>query len=264
MQTPKTVLSIAGSDSSSGAGIQADLKTIHAHDCYAGTAITGITAQNTMGVQLVEAVNPAMLNRQVTAILDDIGADAIKIGMLGTAENVKELCKIFDRYKPKHIVLDTVLLSTSGKALLQKDAIEVLRKELIPRVTIITPNIPEATFLLGKEIETIEKMLGAVEDLTNLGCKKVYLKGGHLNSQQLCDIYYDSEIQKHLKLYSTKVNSRNTHGTGCTLSSAIASNLAKGYSYEKSVVLAHKYIKEAIQNARYLNIGKGKGPLKHL
>lgn len=257
------VLSIAGSDSGGGAGIQADIKTISACGCYAATAITAITVQNTMGVQDVHAVPTHIIKAQIEAVLDDIGADAVKIGMLYTPEVVKTVASVLGRYKIKNIVLDPVMVATSGDSLLQNEAIQTLIHDLLPLARLITPNIPEAERLLGKKISSYQQMLDNVKLLSMHAGVSVFLKGGHLEENSLTDIFYNAENNTVIELNSEKINSLNTHGTGCTLSSALAAFLAKGFALDEAVQEAKNYIHQAIVAGADYKIGNGHGPVRH-
>ncbi|NLK95694.1 MAG: bifunctional hydroxymethylpyrimidine kinase/phosphomethylpyrimidine kinase [Clostridiales bacterium] len=255
----KTVLTIAGSDSSGGAGIQADIKTISANGVFAMSAITAITAQNTMGVFDSQDVTPEMISKQIEVIFDDIKVDAIKIGMVSKIESIKAIAKSLRKINnlPK-VVLDTVMVSKSGFKLLSNDAKDTLVKELFPLATIITPNLPEAEEFLGVKISNLEEMKEAAIGLNNLGAKNVLVKGGHLDNEAT-DILYDGEKFTYFK--QERLNKKNTHGTGCTLSSAIASNIAKGMDLEKAIEKAKEYVTVAIEHG--IELGKGVGPTNH-
>ena len=261
------ILSIAGSDSGGGAGIQADLKTCSALGCYGMTAITAITAQNTCGVQGIHAIPPEMLRQQIDAVVSDIGVDAVKIGMLHDPEVVHIVAQAIRQYRFKHIVLDPVMVATSGDALIARETIAVLVDELFPWVSVITPNLDEASLLLARPIQYVDELNAAAQDLQALGAPAVLLKGGHLAEQhegaQVTDVLlYAQDGEMRTQTYtSPRIISRNTHGTGCTLSSAIASNLAKGYDLETAVRRAKAYISGAL--AAMLDLGHGSGPMNH-
>lgn len=254
----KTVLSIAGSDSSGGAGIQADIKTILANGCYAMTAITALTAQNTQGVFGIEETRPEFLELQMKAVFEDIVPDAVKIGMVSSPELIRVIAKQLKKYQAKNIVLDPVMVSTSGSRLLSEDALSVLTDELFPIASLITPNIPEAELLCGCKIINAADMERACRLLADRYKAAVLLKGGHsihdANDFLICET-------EECWLNSERIDNPNTHGTGCTLSSAIASNLAKGYSIPDSVRNAKEYLVGALSHG--INLGKKRGPLNH-
>lgn len=259
----KRVLTIAGSDSGGGAGIQADLKTFSALGCFGMSAITAITAQNTVGVTAIHAVPVAILKEQIKAVIDDIGVDAIKIGMLHSSEVIQTVADTISAYSTGPVVLDPVMVATTGAKLLQDDAIETLKKVLIPIVDVITPNIPEAELLSGLTLERQEDLPSGVRKLCELGCPSVLLKAGHLRESKLVDYYYDQKSDKLVDLPSQRVETPNTHGTGCTLSSAIAANLARGFDMEQAVKNAKNYITGAIEAGKEYQLGKGHGPVHH-
>lgn len=254
----KTVLSIAGSDSSGGAGIQADIKTITAHKLYAMSAITALTAQNTTGVYGVMESTPEFLANQIDCIFTDIYPDAVKIGMVSSAPLIEVIVEKLKRYKAKNIVVDPVMVSTSGSKLLEEDAKEVIINKLLPLATIITPNIPEAEVLSGIEIKEHKDMERAADIIGKNIEGSVLIKGGH-NLFDANDLLYSNG--SYTWIVGERIANPNTHGTGCTLSSAIASNLALGYSLLDSVEKAKKYISGALK--ANLNLGKGSGPLNH-
>jgi hydroxymethylpyrimidine/phosphomethylpyrimidine kinase len=263
-QTPPTyirILTIAGSDSGGGAGIQADLKTIAALGCYGMTAITAITAQNTLGVTGIEAVSPKMLAAQIDAVVSDIGVDAVKIGMLHDPEVVHVVADAIRKYKLTRVVLDPVMVATSGDALIAPPTVAVLVKELFPLVTVITPNLDEAALLLGRSISTRAELDTAAQDLINLGAKAALVKGGHLAGDWVTDVLLLSG--KLHEFSSPRIASDNTHGTGCTLSSAIACYLGMGHTLEAAVGMARGYILQAIAAGSSIKIGAGHGPLNH-
>ena len=256
------VLSIAGSDSGGGAGIQADLKTFSALGCYGMTAITALTAQNTVGVSGIHAVPAAFLKAQLCAVLDDIGADAIKIGMLHVPEIVEVVAWAIDHYRIDHVVLDPVMVATSGDRLIEEATVDVLRRELFPRASLITPNLDEAALLLGRPLRGESDLDQAAVDLLAQGARAVLLKGGHLPGDQVVDLLA-IPAQPWLRLRSARIASRNVHGTGCTLSSAIASYLARGLALPQAVERARGYILEAIRCGAEVQTGQGHGPLCH-
>lgn len=254
----KTALTIAGSDSSGGAGIQADIKTMITNGVYAMSAITALTAQNTTGVSDILDVPADFLKKQLDMVFTDIFPDAVKIGMVSSPSLTEVIAERLSFYKAKNIVLDPVMVATSGSGLIQENAIEALTKKLFPLATLITPNIPEAAVLTQKSISSPEDMQDAAKYLfEKYGCN-VLLKGGH----SLCDandILYTKSGYRWF--FGKRIDNPNTHGTGCTLSSAIASNLAKGYSLEKSVCKAKEYLTKLLKTD--INLGKGSGPLAH-
>ena len=260
-----TVLTIAGSDSGGGAGIQADIKTISALGCYATTAITAITVQNTVGVEAVHPVPVDFVKGQIEAVLSDIGADAVKIGMLQSAEIVRAVAEMLRKYKVGNVVLDPVMVSTSGHRLIEEEAIDTLRRELIPLARVITPNIPEAEILLGGEV--IRSQASLPEMAQRLSASygvSVLLKAGHLSEDELTDILYDKETDKLLQLTSKRIRTRNTHGTGCTMSSALAASLAKGETLQQAASSAKTFISNAIIAGADYEIGHGHGPVQFL
>lgn len=256
------VLSIAGSDSGGGAGIQADLKTFAALGCYGMTAITALTAQNTLGVSGIHGVPPEMLKAQLSAVLDDIGVDAVKIGMLHAPEIVRTVAWALKHYKVQRVVLDPVMVATSGDRLIAPDTVQVLVKELFPLATVVTPNLDEAALLLGRPITTASELETAAYDLLAMGAPAVLLKGGHLPGDEVADLLV-SGAGPAQRLASPRIASRNTHGTGCTLSSAIAAYLALGEPLGQAVVLARQYILQAIASGADVYTGAGHGPLNH-
>lgn len=264
MKSYSTVLTIAGSDSCAGAGIQADIKAISATGSYAQSAITAVTVQNTLGVQDVFPVPIKTVRDQIDAVLSDIGADAVKIGMLHSSALMEEICRILDKYRPGNIVLDPVMVSTSGHRLIEADAAQTLRKLLIPRARIITPNIPEAEILSGEKIGSSEDFPRIARILSQGGKVSVLMKAGHLeDDDEVSDLLYDAESDRFTPLRSRRVRTRNTHGTGCTLSSAIASYLAQGHSLESACRKAKDYISKAIESGAQYRIGQGHGPVDH-
>ncbi len=254
----KKVLTIAGSDSCGGAGIQADLKTFAANGVYGMSVITAVTAQNTQGVMAVQNINIKIIEKQMEAIFEDINVDAVKIGMVSCGEAIKSIARAFDIYHPKKSVLDPVMISKSGYKLLQLDAIQILKDELIPRAYLVTPNLPEAEVLTGNKIKSIEDMKKCACDMYQMGAKKVLIKGGHLSLDPI-DVFYDGT--DYVLFHGERLSVINTHGTGCTLSSAIASKLALGLDIIEAVKQAKAYINQVISHA--LSIGKGIGPTHH-
>ncbi len=256
------VLAIAGSDSGGGAGIQADLKTFSALGCYGMTAITAITAQNTLGVSAIHNVPAAVLRAQICALLDDIGADAIKIGMLHSPEAVGVVAQALDDYRIAHVVLDPVMVATSGDRLMAQETVQVLVAELFHRATLITPNLDEAALLLGRPITQASEFDAATRELLALGAPAVLLKGGHLVADEVVDVLAtgDGHTQRWA---SPRIASRNVHGTGCTLSSAIAAHLALGLGLPQAITEARRYVLAAIASGAAVHTGAGHGPLNH-
>ena len=254
----KTALSIAGSDSCGGAGIQADIKTMTMNGVYAMSAITALTAQNTTGVRSIMEATPEFLKDQIDAVFEDIRPDAVKIGMVSSAELIRVIAERLAYYKAKNIVVDPVMVATSGSKLMKTDAVSVLTRELLPLAALVTPNIPEAEVLSGQTVRTKEDMERVAKIIGDTyGCA-VLLKGGH-SINDANDLLY---ANGNYKWFSGKrIDNPNTHGTGCTLSSAIASNLAKGYDLETSIRRAKDYISGAL--AAMLDLGQGSGPMNH-
>ncbi|WP_205409941.1 bifunctional hydroxymethylpyrimidine kinase/phosphomethylpyrimidine kinase [Bacteroides ihuae] len=263
MKQYKRVLTIAGSDPSGGAGVQADLKTMSACGCYGMSAITAVVDENTVGVTAVHPIPVSFVRGQIISVLDDIGADAIKIGMLHSSELIRSVRETLSTYSIRNIVLDPVMVATSGDSLLQEEAISTLKNELIPLVRVITPNIPEAEILLGRKITCQEELPEAARALSCNGKVSVLLKAGHLTDDLLIDIFYNAEKDEVMKLSSKRIETRNTHGTGCTLSSAVASFLAHQLPLNDAVKCAKEYITKAIESGATYEIGKGHGPVHH-
>ncbi len=256
-------LTIAGSDSSGGAGIQADLKTFAANGCYGMSVITALTAQNTQGVSGIHAVPVEFVAKQIDAVLSDIGADAVKIGMLFSPELIETVARKLGEYRVPRIVLDPVMVAQSGDKLLRDDAVEALRTHLIPLADVLTPNLPEAEVLLGRRIQCPAEMEAAAEDLAKLGCRNVLVKGGHGEGQGSDDCLVTGPERRVVWLAGERIDTRNNHGTGCTLSSAIAAHLAKGDDVEAAVRHAKDYITGAIRAGADYRIGHGHGPVHH-
>ncbi len=257
------VLTIAGSDSGGGAGIQADIKAMSATGSFACSVITAITSQNTQGVSAIFPIPLEHVESQLNAVFTDLNIVAVKIGMLADANIIKVVANKIKQYQPKHLVIDPVMVATSGDLLLEHSAIDTLKHELIPLADIITPNLPEGAALTGKPLPTSEdEMSEMITDLRTLGAKAVLLKGGHLekdeNSNDLLIMQDSSEL-----ISAKRFPTHNTHGTGCTLSSAIASYLGQEYDLPKAVYLAKQYISQAIAHADELDVGKGHGPVHH-
>lgn len=263
MKTYKRALTIAGSDPSGGAGIQADLKTFSACGCFGTSAIVAVVDENTVGVTGVHPVPVDFVIGQIRSVLDDIGTDAIKIGMLHSSELIRGVQQTLAGYEIRNIVLDPVMVATSGDPLLQQEAISTLRDELIPHVRVITPNIPEAEILLGHKITDQNELPDAARELSGNGKVSVLLKAGHLHDAELIDIFYNAETGKLTPMRSKRLDTPNTHGTGCTLSSALAAHLALGYSLDEASIRAKEYITAALTAGAEYKIGRGHGPVHH-
>ena len=258
----KKVLTIAGSDSGGGAGVQADLKTMTVHKCYGASVISAVTAQNTQGVQGVKALSGDFVAKQVDSVLSDINFDAVKTGMLANSEIVETVAKKIKEYKIFNLVVDPVMVATSGDLLLEAEAVAVYKEKLIPEASIITQNLNEAKVLSNRDVSEEVEIEILAKDLYALGSDYVLVKGGHISSQKrkAVDLLYNGNEYKEFS--AEFIDTPHTHGTGCTLSSAIASNLAKGYSMEKAVEKSKKYISEAIRSGCF--VGKGNNPVNHL
>jgi len=256
------VLSIAGSDSGGGAGIQADLKTFSALGCYGMTAITALTAQNTLGVQAIHGVPAAFLKTQLQSVLDDIGVDAVKIGMLHSPDVVEVVAWAIDHYRLTHVVLDPVMVATSGDRLIAQETVAVLVNELFPRAHLVTPNLDEASLLLQKNLSKVDELQNAALELLAMGANAVLLKGGHLPGDSLSDVL-QVQGSDTLVFEAARIPSRNVHGTGCSLSSAIAAYLALGHGLQQAVEQAREFIRHAIAQGATVKTGEGHGPLNH-
>lgn len=254
----KTALTIAGSDCSGGAGIQADLKTMTMNGVFAMSAITALTAQNTTGVRAIQEATPEFLKQQIDSVFEDIYPDAVKIGMVSSSELICVISERLKHYDAKNVVVDPVMVATSGSALMKNDAVQTLIDELLPIAALITPNIPEAQILSGLSITTEEDMITAAKKIGNTYNCAVLVKGGHSINDANDLLFSNGEL---IWFEGKRIDNPNTHGTGCTLSSAIAANLAKGFSLEESVKRAKDYISGAL--AAMLDLGKGPGPMKH-
>lgn len=257
------VLSIAGSDSGGGAGIQADLKTFAALGCYGMTAITAITAQNTRGVTGIHGIPPEMLKAQIDAVVQDIGVDAVKIGMLHSPEVVRVVANAIREYRLPHVVLDPVMVATSGDRLIAQETVGALVRELFPLAEVITPNLDEAGWLLGRTLAGLDDLEQAAQDLLGLGARAALLKGGHLPGDWVVDMLATAPGQPGHRLQSARIATHNGHGTGCTLSSAIAAHLALGLPLQQAVESARAYILGAIAAGANVVTGGGHGPLNH-
>ena len=258
----KNVLSIAGSDPSGGAGIQADLKTFAANGVYGMAAITALTVQNTVGVQGIHLVPAKFVSSQIEAIFSDIAVSSVKVGMVANAEIAREVGTTLAKYRNLISVVDPVMVAKGGSPLLDKKAIQAVKDNLIPLATIVTPNLPEAAILLGSSIaKSEEDMVYQGKALLNLGPKSILMKGGHSEGITSNDLLVTENNYVWFK--EKRINTKNTHGTGCTLSSSIASFLAKDFSVEESVSKAKKFVTNAIRNSEKLSVGKGHGPTNH-
>ena len=255
----RTALTIAGSDSSGGAGIQADLKTFQAHGVFGMTAITAITVQNTRKVYDIQEISPDIVKGQILCLFDDIAIHAVKIGMVSDAALIEAIAAALLQVERPPVVLDPVMISKSGYALLKEEAQQALVEKLFPLAEVVTPNIFEAERLVGRGIGSVEEMQTAAREILALGARKVVVKGGHLGGAQATDVLFDGQTFRELT--SPRYNTPNTHGTGCTFSSAIAANLALGHPFFEAVAKAKTYISGAIRNA--LPIGRGHGPTHH-
>lgn len=257
------VLTIAGSDSGGGAGIQADIKSISATGAYAASAITAVTVQNTVGVKDVHPIPIPVIVGQIEAVLEDIGVDAVKIGMLHSDEVVRAVKDTLLKFGVKSIVLDPVMVATSGHRLIEESAIKVLSEELVPIARVITPNVPEAEILAGEKITSQEDLPRIARKLSCGGKVSVLMKAGHLTEDELVDIFYNAEEDHCIELRSKRLYTPNTHGTGCTLSSAFASYLAQGLGLDDAARAAKDYISCAIESGARYEIGHGHGPVDH-
>lgn len=269
MKSYPRVLTIAGSDSGGGAGIQADIKAISATGSYAASAITAVTVQNTIGVSAVHNVPVEIIKGQISAVLSDIGADAVKIGMLSTAEVVRAVKESLIEFGVSNIVLDPVMVATSGDRLIDENAVKVLASELAPSARVLTPNIPEAEILAGQKISSQEDLPVIARKLSERVSAiqgrpvSVLMKAGHLEDEELVDYFWNAEDGHIVELHSKRVFSGNTHGTGCTLSSALASYLAQGFGLDDAAFKAKEYISRAIESGAEYAIGHGHGPVDH-
>lgn len=259
-----TALTIAGSDSCGGAGIQADIKTMSALGVYAASAITAITVQNTKGVYGIQNVEPEIVKGQIEAVMEDIHPDAIKIGMVNDCDTIRAIAETLKKYQEsfQHLVIDPVMVSTSGCRLMQEDALDVFITELLPLATLLTPNIPEAEILANRKIENAEDIKAAAAAISKLGCRYVLIKGGHFDGEEKIDHLFEDGKQK-TSYRGISVNTRNTHGTGCTLSSAITSYLAREMDMNTAIAMAKTYLSGAILAGKDIKIGEGHGPVNH-
>ena len=255
-------LTIAGSDSCGGAGVQADIKTMSALGVYAASAITSVTVQNTLGVQAIQAIRPEIVAGQIRAVMDDIKPTAIKVGMVNDQATILAIADTLRQYSPQKLVVDPVMVSTSGSMLMQKDALSTFCSRLLPMATLLTPNIPEAEVLSNLSISSIDDMDAAGRSILALGCKAVLIKGGHLEGRKVDKLYLpNGEV---CSFVHEAIATRNTHGTGCTLSSAIAAFMARGLALADAVAQAKTYLSQALEAGKDVHIGEGQGPVNHL
>lgn len=259
MKTVPKALTIAGSDSGAGAGIQADLKTFAALRVYGSSAITAVTAQNTLGVSQVLALSPKLVGAQIDAVVGDIGADAVKTGMLANAAIIELVARKIAHYGLKNLVVDPVMVATSGDLLIERSAISALRTRLIPLAALVTPNLPEAAELTGKPVRNARESAAAAKEIVGLGAKAVVIKGGHREKGPAIDLFFDGK--NLLRLAAPRIRTTNTHGTGCTFSAAIAAHLARGAPVDYAVRAAKSYITAAIRAG--FQVGRGHGPVHH-
>lgn len=258
--TPPIALSVAGSDSGAGAGLQADLKVFAAFGVYGTSVVTAVTAQNTQGIRASETLPLSLIRAQFLALREDLRPAAIKTGMLGDATVMREMGKLLGR-PPLPLVVDPVLRSSSGSSLAEGDALEAYRRDLIPLASILTPNLEEAAMLLGSAaLDSPDGMKRAAKELLGLGCRSVYLKGGHLPGSECIDVFYDGNF---LELRGERIETKNTHGTGCSLAAALCAQLALGQNLRSAASLAHDYVQAALRGAKDWTLGEGHGPLNH-
>jgi len=258
-----TVLTIAGSDSGGGAGIQADIKTISALGGFATSAITAVTVQNTLGVSGIHDIPCPIVAQQIEAVLSDFSVKAVKTGMINQADLITVIAAAMKKHRIENLVLDPVMVATSGDKLMQNTTIEKLKKELFPLAKIITPNLYEAGVLLNRKIVSIEEMKIAAKELCTFGCQSALIKGGHLDENEMTDVLYHVKEDRIYTYSAKKIQTKNLHGTGCTLSSAIAVFLAFGYSLSEAVQLGKDYITAAIDAGKDRNLGHGNSPVEH-
>lgn len=263
MKKYKKVLSIAGSDSCGGAGVQADLKTFSSLSCYGATVITALTAQNTTGVKDVWEVPVEFVEKQIETVLDDIEIDAVKTGMLWSGELIERVAVLLKKYQVKNVVVDPVMVAQSGDSLVKGDVIDAYKKYLAPLTTVFTPNLPEASSFLGYELVKLRDMEKAAKEFALFGCENVLIKGGHLVGDDCVDVLYSTSKQERTFFKERRINTNNNHGTGCTLSSAIAAYLAKGYSVERAIGYSKQYITKALNAGAVYELGKGAGVPLH-
>ncbi len=257
-----TALTIAGSDSGGGAGIQADLKTFSSLGVYGASVITAVTAQNTCGVQAIQAIHPQIIESQISAVCSDFRIDALKLGMLHSPQCVEVVHRLLSLFPIQSIVLDPVMIATSGDSLIEQETIELIRSDLFPLITLLTPNCAEAALLSGIPVDSVDSLCQAGTRLLEVGCNAVLMKGGHLDGTMKTDVLMESG-KEPVFLSESTVDTMNTHGTGCTLSSAITAFLALGFTLSESVQKAKKYVHDAIEAGADVYVGAGHGPLNH-
>lgn len=255
-------LTIAGSDSCGGAGVQADIKTMSALGVYAASAITSVTVQNTLGVQAIQAIQPEIVAGQIRAVMDDIKPTAIKVGMVNDQTTILAIADTLQQYSPQKLIVDPVMVSTSGSTLMHEDALGTFCSRLLPMATLLTPNIPEAEVLSNRSIRSIDDMDAAGRSILALGCKAVLIKGGHLEGRKVDKLYLQNN--EVCSFVHEAIATRNTHGTGCTLSSAIAAFMARGLALTDAVAQAKTYLSQALEAGKDVHIGEGHGPVNHL
>ena len=256
-----TTLTIAGSGSCGGAGIQADIKTMSALGCYAASVITAVTVQNTMGVSAVHAVPPEIVAGQIRAVMDDIKPRAVKVGMVNDIDTINAIADTLANYDIQHLVVDPVMVATSGARLMQDEAVEVFTKKLLPMASLLTPNVPEAEVLAGIPINDKDSMEKAAHIIHSKGCKALLIKGGHIEGRKIDRLYTAMGMEREYE--AANVATRNTHGTGCTLSSAITSYLAMGYAIGEAIAAAKEWLTGALIAGANVEIGSGHGPVNH-
>lgn len=260
--TYPSVLTIAGFDGSGGAGIQADIKTASALGCFSTSVLTALPVQNTQGVRTIYPIPVEAVAEQIEAILDDIFPDAIKIGMVHTPQLVETIVSTLGKYKKIPLVFDPVMVATSGHRLIEEDTISAITEQLFPIADVVTPNMDEASILAKMKVKTVEDLYAAGKEIKKLGCKSILLKGGHQETSTITSLFYD-EHEKYHSFETKKFSTNNTHGSGCTLSSAIAAYLAQGFTLYDSVSLGQQYVYQAIENGKDAQTGLGNGPLNH-
>lgn len=256
-------LTIAGSDSGGGAGIQADLKTFSANGVYGMSAITAITAQNTRGVQAIHPVPVGIIHQQIASVMEDIGTDVVKTGMLHSSDVINTIRDALEEYPPPHLVVDPVMVATSGDKLLEDEAIQTLIGVMLPMASLITPNLPEAEIILGRKIETPDQARQAAKDMAKTGARGILLKSGHARGEELTDLLYLPGEDEMIEIPNQRISTSNTHGTGCTLASAIAAWLARGLSLHQATRKGLEYTHQAIEQGALYQLGHGNGPVQH-
>ena len=256
-------LTIAGSDSGGGAGIQADLKAFSANGVYGMSVLTAITAQNTLGVQGIHPVPNEMIGQQIRSIFDDMGADVIKTGMLHSSGVIQTISQTLRDYSQPPLVVDPVMVATSGDKLLEEDAIQTMMEVMLPMASLITPNLPEAELILNRKIETPDQARKAAKDLAETGAGAILLKGGHSNEKEVLDLLYLPQNDQWVEMSSRRIETTNTHGTGCTLASAIAAWIARGLTIREATRKGLDYTHQAIEKGAHYKLGKGHGPVNH-